>query len=223
MSRFGLSDTASTRRGMPGLMPGGGKPGRSLSRTLLVLILIAGAGVGLFFLGSWLYDMVVRKRIASREEIIRRCSAAYKVPAELIEAVIRVESAGNANAVSKKQAKGLMQITQVAEQEVLRQGHFKIRRKTGEDRFFDPEYNIEIGTAYLRLMIDRFDGDVYQALAAYNMGPTALRALLRKHRRDGESARDCIDREAPKETRDYCREIFKLTRGEYARLPVTGK
>ncbi|MHC4982531.1 MAG: lytic transglycosylase domain-containing protein [Planctomycetota bacterium] len=158
------------------------------------------------------------KRISSHLEIVRRWSRTYNLPVELVNAVIRAESGGKPNASSHKGAKGLMQVTKPAEAEVVRQ--FGMRQKGGEDRLFDPDYNVQIGTAYLRVMINRFKGDVYLALAAYNMGPTGLSKLLKKYRE--LPPRRAVELHAPNETKRYCRKIFELTGGRYASLPVSG-
>ena len=41
----------------------------------------------------------------------------------------------------------------------------------GPDTLFDPIVNVRLGTAYLRELADKYDGDVNTALAAYNWGP----------------------------------------------------
>ncbi len=94
----------------------------------------------------------------SYREIARRYSRQYGVDESLVLAVIQVESAFNANAVSPKGAQGLMQIMPGT------QKHLNL------DDPFDPEANIEAGVRYLRDMVDRF-GSVELALAAYNAGP----------------------------------------------------
>jgi soluble lytic murein transglycosylase-like protein len=49
---------------------------------------------------------------------------------------------------------------------------------TGE--LFDPEVNLELGFRYLRQMIDRYDGDLFKALTAYNRGPGTVDRILRR-------------------------------------------
>jgi soluble lytic murein transglycosylase len=202
--------------GGPDRPTGTARAGKLRRHTLLLLLLIIPAGFGMYFIGSWLYDRFVSDRIYSRREIVRRWSMTYKLPVELVEAVIRVESGGEAKAVSKKGAKGLMQVTAVAETEVV--NRLKIHQKKGDDRLFDADYNVRIGTAYLRLLINWFGGDVYLALAAYNMGPTKLQNLLKAN--DKLTARQVVEQHGPKETRDYVRKVFAITGGRYARLPV---
>lgn len=80
----------------------------------------------------------------------------------LVEALIRVESGFDSKAVSRKGAIGLMQLMpQTAAQ-------------LGVRNAFDIEENLRGGTAYLRQLLDRFQGDVRLALAGYNAGPGAV-------------------------------------------------
>lgn len=96
------------------------------------------------------------------ETIISDAALRYRLDPALIKAVIRVESAFNRYSVSGKGAKGLMQLMP------------DTAREMGVSRLFDPEENIEGGSRYLRKMLDRFDGNLRLALAAYNAGPNAV-------------------------------------------------
>lgn len=89
-------------------------------------------------------------------------SEAYGVPADLLKAVGRVESNFKADAVSHCGAQGVMQLMPAT------------ARSLGVTDSFDPAQNIMGGAKYLRQMLDRFDGDVSKALAAYNAGPGAV-------------------------------------------------
>jgi len=83
----------------------------------------------------------------------------------LIKAVIKQESGGKKNAVSKKGARGLMQIMPGTAKEIA--------RELGVEDYdlADPDTNILFGTHYLKKMLRLFDGDAELALAAYNAGP----------------------------------------------------
>jgi len=94
---------------------------------------------------------------------IDRAAKVYNIPAELIRAVIAVESAGDTAAISHRGAVGLMQLMpETAGQMYV------------EDAV-DPAQNIMGGTRYLRQLANEFGGDMVLVLAAYNAGPDAVR------------------------------------------------
>ncbi len=98
---------------------------------------------------------------------ILACADKYGVDAYLILALIKAESSFEADAHSKKDARGLMQITDgtgkwVAEQMGMSDYSF--------GRLSDPNTNIEMGVWYLDYLLSRCNGDVELALCAYNAG-----------------------------------------------------
>jgi len=92
----------------------------------------------------------------------------------LIVALIRAESSFDNYAQSKVGAVGLMQVMpETGKWMAARRG----RRLIKKTHLFDSELNIEIGTAYLANLLERF-GSLEPALVAYNAGPTAARKIL---------------------------------------------
>jgi soluble lytic murein transglycosylase-like protein len=97
------------------------------------------------------------------EEIVLACAQKYKLPAALLKAIMHVESAFEPTAVSPKGAVGLMQLMpQTAQQLAV-------------ENLLNVEANIEAGARYLRMLSELFDGNMVQALAAYNAGPNAVK------------------------------------------------
>ena len=90
---------------------------------------------------------------------IHRAAEQYNVPSDLIQSVIRCESNFQPDAVSHAGAQGLMQLMPATASDL------------GVTDPFDIRQNIDGGTRYLRQMLDRFNGDIETALAAYNAGP----------------------------------------------------
>ncbi len=117
----------------------------------------------------------------SLDGIVARAAERYNLAPELVRAVIRAESSFNPVAVSPAGAQGLMQLMPGT------------ARDMGVSDPFDPEQNVFGGTRYLRMMLDRYDGDLDKALAAYNWGPGNL------DRSDGTFL--------PTETRNYIARI----------------
>ena len=92
-------------------------------------------------------------------EFISSAARHHGVDADLIISVITAESKFNPKAVSRKNARGLMQL--------LPETAFRL----GVKNVFDPQENIEAGTKYLRELLNRYNNDLTLALAAYNAGP----------------------------------------------------
>jgi soluble lytic murein transglycosylase-like protein len=92
-------------------------------------------------------------------EMVKAAAARYSVDADLITSVIAAESNFDPKAVSKKNARGLMQLLP------------ETATRFGVQNIFDPQENIDAGTHYLRDLLARYNKDLVLALAAYNAGP----------------------------------------------------
>jgi hypothetical protein len=92
-------------------------------------------------------------------KIIGDASARSQVDADFIASVIRAESGNNPHAVSRKGARGLMQLMPAT------------ANNLGVTNSFDAAENVDGGVRYLRELLLRYNGDAAKALAAYNAGP----------------------------------------------------
>ena len=101
------------------------------------------------------------------DQIITEAAERHGVSFSLLKAMIKIESDFNPRAISRAGAMGLMQIMPE-----------NIKRLKIKDPF-DPRENIMGGTRYLKQMIDRFNGKLSLALAAYNAGPNTVERYQR--------------------------------------------
>ena len=106
--------------------------------------------------------MPFSEREQAYDDIIQEAADAYDVPFGFIKAVMRVESAFQSDAVSHAGAMGLMQLMP------------RTAESLNVDDPFDVRQNIFGGAKFLRILIDRYDGDINLILAAYNAGDLAV-------------------------------------------------
>ncbi len=127
-----------------------------------------------------------RARIAELQPIVLVAARSHGLPADLVNGIIWVESKFQPAARSRTGSCGLMQLMPTTGREVA--------RALGRSyRPYDPEFNIHAGTYYFARMLERFDGDLTLALAAYNTGPGAVERFLRDNRGLPDYSRAYVD------------------------------
>ena len=147
-----------------------------------------------------------RKNMAYLQERAAFHAAEQGLDVVLVHAVIEAESGWDWRAESPIGAKGLMQVTDIALQDV--------KRLEGIDDgdLFDIDYNLHVGTLYLAYLLERFEGDVALAVAAYHMGPTRVSKGQRKY--PDLSPRDMINKHGGPQTRAYVKKVLLLIEDE---------
>ncbi len=104
-----------------------------------------------------------RKKDELFHPIIDEVACRHEIDPALVKAIIMAESSYNPRAISKKGAKGLMQLMPLT------------AKYYGVEDAFDPKNNIRAGVAYFRTLLNQFNGDERLALAAYNAGSKRVR------------------------------------------------
>jgi soluble lytic murein transglycosylase-like protein len=104
----------------------------------------------------------IQRKAGAHLESITKYSDQYGVDANIVKAVIAIESCYNAQAVSPVGAQGLMQLIPAT------------ASRFGVSDSFNTQQNIHGGTRYLSWLMKRYDGDLYKSIAAYNAGEGAV-------------------------------------------------
>ena len=139
-------------------------------------------------------------------EIISVYAEEYDVEENLIYAVIKAESNFDSNAVSNRDAIGLMQIVEETAIDVAKKNNIDIDTENIEEEILDIDNNINIGTKYLSTLLKQY-GNIEVALAAYNAGIGTVNNWIEKQviQADGSD----IENIPYKETNNYVRKILR--------------
>lgn len=134
-------------------------------------------------------------------DYVEKYSDEYDVDKYLVYSIIKAESNFDENAVSNKQAKGLMQLMYSTAQEVAK----KLDIEIDEQSILEPDININLGTKYISLLLEKYDC-IELALAAYNAGSGNVDSWIE----DGTLEEDGsnIENIPFKETNNYVRKIL---------------
>ncbi len=137
--------------------------------------------------------------------VVHREAEEHAIDPHLVWAVMRQESAFRVRARSHARALGLMQVLYPTAKLVARS--YLREREPKKSYVMTPRGNVHYGAAYLRHLIDRFDGHLALAIAGYNAGPGAVERWLKKF---GALDSDEFVEEIPyDETRGYTRKVLR--------------
>lgn len=165
--------------------------------TILVIAIMIFSGV---FLVLRLY-VFPRKHF----DIIKEEASKNNIDPYLVLAVIKTESGFNSLATSKKHAKGLMQIMDTTAEDI--NNNANVVEDLENANLYDEDVNIALGCSYLKSLIDKYDGNYYIAICAYNAGMGNVNKWLN----DGliEKTLDSADISLPfEETSNYLKKVI---------------
>jgi peptidoglycan lytic transglycosylase len=144
--------------------------------------------------------------------VIRRCATINHVDPYLVMGLIRQESGFNPRATSASDARGLMQVVPSTIT------HSRRYLSSVGRRLYEPAYNLRFGCAFMRGLLKRYNGNVAEAVAAYNAGPTRVDQWL--SRRTFRDQQEFVESVPFPETRVYLKAVIADS-GVYRQL-VTG-
>jgi soluble lytic murein transglycosylase len=133
----------------------------------------------------------------------------------LVASLIRQESEFNATVISHANAYGLMQLLPSVGRSMAKREGLK---GFGPQQLLNPSVNLQLGTVNLKLVLERFGGQVEYALAAYNAGDTPIRQWLSSN--DYKDVPEFVESIPYTETRDYVQAILRNREIYRALYPV---
>ena len=135
-------------------------------------------------------------------EYVEKYAKEYDVDKYLIFAIIKAESNFDQDAVSHREAKGLMQLMYSTAEEIAK----KVNVDLNEENILEPYININLGTKYISMLIQKY-GNINLALAAYNAGSGNVDGWIEKGtlKEDGSD----IENIPFTETNNYVRKILR--------------
>jgi soluble lytic murein transglycosylase len=136
-------------------------------------------------------------------DTVDEASSLAHLPPDWILAVMRQESLFRKDAVSRADARGIMQMQPGTAAAVARRWHMAA---PGRDGLFNPAVAIPLGAVHLRELLDRYGGQLTLSLAAYNAGPAAVAHWLPRAAMDADV---WIENIPYNETRGYVQHILE--------------
>lgn len=155
------------------------KPGGCCLGQILSCILLLAA---LFWLWNHKEDLIEAFFPTEHLEIVEEECRQYDLDPWLVMAMIREESSFDSTAVSHAGAHGLMQLLPATAAWAISKNGMEI---STEAALNEAEANIQVGVWYISWLRDRYDGDLYAAVAAYNAGQTVVDEWLSEKIWDG--------------------------------------
>lgn len=170
-----------------------------IKNVLIAIIVVVISIIGVIVIREQMIKLLYKKEYS---EYVSKYAEEYEVEENLIYAIIKAESNFNPNAVSKSNAKGLMQLMVATAEEVAD----KIGIELTESNILDPETNIQIGTKYIATLLEKYECTEV-ALAAYNAGSGNVDKWIKEGiiKADGSD----IEKIPYKETNTYVRKIMR--------------
>ena len=140
------------------------------------------------------------------DNFIELYSEEYNIDKYLVYALIKAESNFNCEAISSKNARGLMQLMPNTAKDILKVNNIELTDEELEEKLLKPEFNINLGTRYLSILFEKYN-NTELALTAYNAGSGNVDNWLKQGILNADGSN--IENVPYKETNNYVRKILR--------------
>ena len=157
----------------------------------------------LCFLAGMLVGNSYKPKISKEvEKIIEKEAKNFALDWLLIKAIVFVESSGGEKAISRKGARGMMQLMPETANQLAQELNIPLNAGS----LLTPEINIRLGCYYIHQLLRKFQGDLVAVLAGYNTGPFRVSQWLSEHQES--STIDIIEAKAAAQTRIFVKRVL---------------
>lgn len=130
---------------------------------VLLLLLLISIIIVIYVLKLFIYPL-------KHFDIVQNEAGKNNIDPYLVLAIIKSESGFNKNATSNKKARGLMQIMDSTAEDIKSRMSENNIENLNETNIYDEEVNISLGCKYFSSLIEKYNGNYYLAICAYNAG-----------------------------------------------------
>lgn len=177
-----------------------------LSRRVIIIVI-------LLLIVFWLFGPInIQNKILKiiypikYENFVENYSTKYEVDKNLIYAIIKAESNFNQQAVSNKEAKGLMQLMPQTAEDIAKKLDIEVTKEEISKKLLEPEFNINLGTKYISNLLAKYS-NIELALTAYNAGSGNVDTWVENGTLMADGSN--IEKIPYKETNNYVRKILR--------------
>lgn len=169
----------------------------------MILIIVITFIIAIIKVPNQIQKLIYKKEYS---EYVEKYAQSYNVDKNLVYAVIKAESNFNQNAKSYKDAIGLMQLVESTAKDVCKKVDIQLTDDELKEKLLEPEININLGTKYLSILIEKYQ-NIEIAITAYNAGIGTVDNWIEKGiiKSDGSD----IENIPYKETNNYVRKILR--------------
>ena len=175
----------------------------SKKKLIILMIIVIVFIIAIIDIPTKIQKLIYKKEYS---EYVEKYAESYNVDENLVYAVIKAESNFNSDAKSNKDAIGLMQLVESTAKDVSKKVDIQLTDDELKEKLLEPEININLGTKYLSILIDRYQ-NIEVAITAYNAGIGTVDNWIEKGviKVDGSD----IENIPYKETNNYVRKILR--------------
>lgn len=173
----------------------------------IITLLILASIIFILFKVVKIDDIIMKKLYPLKySEYVEKYAKEYNIDKYMVYAIIKAESNFNQQAVSNKEAKGLMQLMPQTAEDIAKKLDIEVTKEEISKKLLEPEFNINLGTKYISNLLAKYS-NIELALTAYNAGSGNVDTWVENGTLMADGSN--IENIPYKETNNYVRKILR--------------